>query len=85
MFTKAKVLINYWTPINEGSYKMILVCPSASLEFSWITTCFFFLDGRQLKNLSHGAVLSEKSKYSHPKENFFFGGGEGGGGVGTSF
>ena len=39
---------------------------------------FFFLDGRQLKNLSRGAVLSEKSKYSDPKENFFLGGGGGG-------
>lgn len=42
---------------------------------------FFFLDGRQLKNLSRGAVLSEKSKYSDPNENFFWGGRGGGGWV----
>lgn len=44
---------------------------------------FFFLDGRQLKNLSRGAVLSEKSKYSDPNENFFWGGRGGGGGEGV--
>ena len=43
----ARVSFVYWTPINRGSFEIIVVCPSSVGEFNIsieVVDCFFFLN-----------------------------------------